>query len=131
VASTVPPPIAAALPALDDNPRVYIIGQPHGNDLAFSFQDNELPNHEGPPTGQPPIPGMFWLHYRAPSDGDSSGSPVFNYQLWQIIGLHHMGGKLGVRKLKGKPGSYGASEGIAIQPIIAAIQEERRSGVAS
>jgi hypothetical protein len=47
---------------------------------------------------------------------------VFNSRLWQVIGLHHMGGKLGVRRLNGKEGSYGANEGIALQSIIAAMR---------
>jgi V8-like Glu-specific endopeptidase len=62
------------------------------------------------------------LHYRAPTEGGSSGSPVFNSRLWQVIALHHAGGKLGMPKLNGKPGSYGANEGIALQSIITALK---------
>jgi Trypsin-like peptidase domain/MAP3K TRAFs-binding domain/Tetratricopeptide repeat len=123
VAANIKPlPIAAALPVLDDTARVYIIGHPGGRDLAFSFQDNELLDHEGPPAGQPQIPSVWRLHYRAPTEGGSSGSPVFNSRLWQVIALHHMGGKIGVRRLNGKEGSYGANEGIAMQSIIAAMR---------
>jgi hypothetical protein len=122
VAGVAPLPIAAALPVVDDTARVYIIGHPGGRDLAFSFQDNELLDHEGPPAGVPQIPGVWRLHYRAPTEGGSSGSPVFNSRLWQVIGLHHMGGKLGVRRLNGRDGSYGANEGIAMQSIIAAMR---------
>jgi len=117
-----PLPIAAALPALDDGAQVYIIGHPGGRDLAFSFQDNELLDHEGPPQGRPQIPGVVRLHYRAPTEGGSSGSPVFNSRLWQVIGLHHFGGKLGVHRLNGKEGTYGANEGIAMQSIVAAMR---------
>jgi V8-like Glu-specific endopeptidase len=117
-----PLPIAATLPALDDGAQVYVIGHPGGRDLAFSFQDNELLDHEGPPLGQPQIPGVVRLHYRAPTEGGSSGSPVFNSRLWQVIGLHHYGGKLGVRKLNGKEGTYGANEGISMHSIIAAMK---------
>lgn len=123
VSGVAPLPIAAALPVLDDTARVYIIGHPGGRDLAFSFQDNELLDHEGPPAGQPQIPGVCRLHYRAPTEGGSSGSPVFNSRLWQVIALHHSGGKLGMPRLNGKPGTYGANEGIAIQSIIAAMHE--------
>lgn len=123
VTGVAPLPIAAAVPVLDDTARVYIIGHPGGRDLAFSFQDNELLDHEGPPAGQPQIPGVCRLHYRAPTEGGSSGSPVFNSRLWQVIALHHKGGKLGMPKLNGKPGTYGANEGISIQSIIAALRE--------
>jgi Trypsin-like peptidase domain/MAP3K TRAFs-binding domain len=123
VSGVAPVPIAAALPVIDDMARVYIIGHPGGRDLAFSFQDNELLDHEGPPAGQPQIPGVCRLHYRAPTEGGSSGSPVFNSRLWQVIALHHKGGKLGMPRLNGKPGSYGANEGISIRSIIAAMRE--------
>ncbi len=122
VQGVAPLPVAAALPVLEDSARVYIIGHPGGRDLAFSFQDNELLDHEGPPLGQPAITGITRLHYRAPTEGGSSGSPVFNSRLWQVIALHHAGGKIGMPKLNGKPGSYGANEGIAMASIIAAIQ---------
>lgn len=120
--SGIPPlPIATSLPVVDESARVYIIGHPGGRDLAFSFQDNELLDHEGPPGGQPVFPGVCRVHYRAPTEGGSSGSPVFNSRLWQVIALHHMGGKEGMPKLNGKGGTYGANEGISIQSIRAAI----------
>jgi len=122
VTGITPVPIAAALPALDETARVYIIGHPGGRDLAFSFQDNELLDHEGPPQGVPQIPGVCRLHYRAPTEGGSSGSPVFNSQQWQAIALHHKGGKVNMPKLNGKDGTYGANEGISIQSIAAAIK---------
>jgi hypothetical protein len=122
VAAIAPLPIAAALPIVEDTARVYIIGHPGGRDLAFSFQDNELLDHEGPPLGRPGIAGVCRLHYRAPTEGGSSGSPVFNSRLWQVIALHHKGGKIGMPKLNGKEGSYGANEGISILSIAAAMK---------
>jgi hypothetical protein len=104
------------LPVLDESQRVYLIGYPYGDELAFSFQDNELIDHEGPPRGTPPVAGRVRLHYRAPTEGGSSGSPVFNAD-WEVIGLHHLGGKLGVEKLNGKAGTYAANEGIWIQSL--------------
>jgi V8-like Glu-specific endopeptidase len=59
------------------------------------------------------------LHYRAPTAGGSSGSPVFNED-WEVMGLHHLGGKLGVEKLNGKSGTYAANEGLWIQSIVKA-----------
>lgn len=123
VAGIEPLPIAAALPVVEPNARVYIIGHPGGRDLAFSFQDNELLDHEGPPAGQPQIPGVCRLHYRAPTEGGSSGSPVFNGRLWEVIALHHKGGKMGMPRLNGKDGTYAANEGLSIRSIAAALKD--------
>ena len=106
------------------NARVYIIGHPRGGDLAFSFQDNELLDHEGPPDGKPQIEGVCRLHYRAPTQGGSSGSPVFDASLWEVVALHHKGGQIGMPKLNGKAGSYAANEGIAIGSIRDAVKGE-------
>ena len=123
-------PIARALPLLDEGPRVYVIGHPGGRELAFSFQDNELIDHEGPPAGKPPIAGVCRVHYRAPTEGGSSGSPVFNAGLWEVVALHHNGGKIGMPRLNGKAGTYAANEGIAIGSIRPAVAESGASGFA-
>ena len=65
---------------------------------------------------------MCRLHYRAPTEGGSSGSPVFNSRLWQVIALHHKGGKIGMPKVNGKEGTYAANEGVSIQSIAAAMK---------
>jgi len=104
------------LPVLDQHERVYLIGHPDGNELAISFQDNELLDHEGPAAGKPPIAGRVRIHYKAPTKGGSSGSPVLNQDL-DLIGLHHFGGKVGVTRLNGKEGTYAANEGLWIQSI--------------
>lgn len=108
---------AGVLPVLGEAQRVYVIGHPGGRELAFSLQDNELLDHEGPPGGKPAIPGVVRLHYRAPTEGGSSGSPVFNDE-WNVIGLHHLGGKSGISRLNGQAGTYGTNEGLWIQAII-------------
>jgi hypothetical protein len=120
-AGIAPLPLARALPLLGDAAHVYVIGYPGGRGLAFSLQDNALLDHEGPPTGRPGIEGVCRVHYRAPTEGGSSGSPVFNANLWEVIALHHAGGKLGMPRLNGQAGSYGANEGISIQSIVAAM----------
>jgi S1-C subfamily serine protease len=114
-------PIASALPVLEPDTLVYIIGHPRGLELQFSFQDNELLDHEGPPDGKPQIPGVCRVHYTAPTEGGSSGSPVFNSSQWKVIGLHHKGGGLGMPRLNGKDGTYGANEGISVHCIREAI----------
>ena len=113
--------LAEALPILKDGARVYIIGYPGGRDLAFSFQDNELLDHEGPPGGTPQIKGLSRVHYRAPTEPGSSGSPVFNARLWEVIALHHRGFEAGMPKLNGKGGSYAANEGISLLSIKEAV----------
>jgi hypothetical protein len=117
VTGIAPLPVARSLPVLEETARVYIIGHPGGRDLAFSFQDNELLDHEGPTAGKPQIPGVCRVHYRAPTEGGSSGSPVFNGRLWEVIALHHRGGKIGMPRLNGLEGEYAANEGIGIGSI--------------
>jgi V8-like Glu-specific endopeptidase len=110
-----------SIPAAESatRPRVYIIGYPGGRPLTFSFQDNDLLDHEAPPDGTPPKPDVCYVHYRAPTEGGSSGSPVFEEEAWSVIALHHAGGA-NRRKLNGKPGAWPANEGIWIQSIVKA-----------
>jgi hypothetical protein len=116
-----PCPVAKSLPALNNDQRVYVIGHPKGGELSFSLQDNELLDHEGPPAGTPGQPERCVVHYRAPTEPGSSGSPVFNQAPdWQVIGLHHAGGEY-VRKLNGQSGTYAANEAIWIQSIAKAM----------
>lgn len=105
-------PASRYLPVVEDPPtqNIYIIGHPNGGTLQLSLQDNLLIDHEAPR-----------IHYRIPTDGGSSGSPVFNRQ-WELIGLHHAGSKE-TPCLNGKQGVYEANEGIWIQSIKAAVNE--------
>ena len=123
VADIQPLPVAKSLPVLEETARVYIVGHPGGRDLAFSFQDNELLDHEGPTAGKPQISGVCRVHYRAPTEGGSSGSPVFNARLWEVIALHHKGGKIGMPRLNGQAGEYAANEGVSIASIREALRE--------
>lgn len=104
-----PFPVAKRLPASDGKQKVYVIGHPRGGGLSISLTDNALLGYDD-----------RLLHYRAPTEGGSSGSPVFNNQ-WKLIGLHHAGGH-DLERLDGQPGTYDANEGIQIQRIIAAVQ---------
>lgn len=100
--------VASLLPRLIDGDkqtqRIYIIGHPGGGTLQLSFQDNALLDHQDPK-----------IHYRTPTEGGSSGSPVFNEQ-WELVGLHHAGSRT-LPKLNGKKGTYEANEGIWIKAI--------------
>lgn len=115
-------PIARRLPAIgaSETQRVYVIGHPEGRELSFSLQDNRLLDHEGPPQGRPSLEGRVLLHYRAPTEPGSSGSPVFEQSGWNVVGLHHAGGEL-MRRLNGGAGTYAANEGIWIQSVAMAV----------
>lgn len=104
----VPYRLAPRLPALDSKQRVYIIGHPAGGSLSFSIHDNLLLDYDD-----------RRVHYRTPTEGGSSGSPVFNAQ-WKLVGLHHAG-FAEVERLHGKGGTYPANEGIPIQAIRTAL----------
>lgn len=97
-------PVSKWLPVKNNGQRVYIIGHPAGGTLQLSFLDNLLLDHNDPR-----------IHYRTPTIGGSSGSPVFN-DSWQLIGIHHAGDE-NMLKLDGT-GTYEANEGMWIQAVI-------------
>ena len=115
--SPVLPPRPAADSKEEDKPRVYVIGHPGGRELSISMADNALIDHEAPPDGQPAVAGVWRLHYRAPTEGGSSGSPVFNDEDWSVIALHHKGGRFGMPRLNGAQGTYAANEGLALKAL--------------
>jgi hypothetical protein len=91
-------------------PRLYVIGYPGGRNLEFSLQDNVMLACND-----------RLVHYRTPTEGGSSGSPVFEEQEWTVVALHHAG-RRDMPRLDGK-GTYEANEGIEIH----AIQQATRS----
>jgi len=109
-----PYPIAKRLPLVGKNQRVYVIGHPRGGGLSYSIDDNLLLDHERPK-----------VHYRAPTEGGSSGSPVFNQQ-WDLLALHHAGG-MNVKRLNGLPGTYPANEGLHFQSIRDAVAAKSKN----
>jgi len=102
-----PVPLAKNLPLADGEQRLYVMGHPLGGDLKISIDDNVLIAHD-----------EVKVHYRAPTEPGSSGSPVFNRN-WQLIALHHAGNDH-MERLNGEKGTYRANEGISFLAIKAA-----------
>lgn len=108
-----PVPLAGRLPnlAASDRPRAYVIGHPRGLEQPqFSLQDNVLLDYD-----------ETFLHYRSPTEGGSSGSPVFDGD-WKLIGVHHSGGT-DVPRLNNRGGSYPANEAISVPAITARLRQ--------
>ncbi len=94
----------AHLPAARDGAYVYVVGHPGGAGLQLSVRGNDLLDHDG-----------RFLHYRAPTQKGSSGSPVFD-DSWKLIGTHHRGSPT-LPALNGKSGTYEGNEGTTIQAL--------------
>ena len=102
-------PIAANRLAITPDTRTYIIGHPGGDaDIKLSVRDNQVLDGNA-----------RYLHYRTPTLGGSSGSPVFN-RGWELVAIHHAGDE-NLPRLNGHEGTYPANEGIWIGAVIAAL----------
>jgi hypothetical protein len=105
-------PLASRRPLLESDPppQTYIIGHPGGWDqVMLSVRDNQVLDGD-----------ESHLHYRTPTEGGSSGSPVFDHR-WELIAIHHAG-RENMPRLHGKPGTYPANEGIWLDRVVAAIE---------
>jgi trypsin-like peptidase/tetratricopeptide repeat protein len=96
-------------------PRMYMIGYPGGRDVQFSLQDNHLVGAND-----------RLLHYRTPSEGGSSGSPVFNAS-WEVVALHHAGSAT-LKRIDGNEGTYEANEGIRLSALLLAARSAVSAG---
>jgi hypothetical protein len=108
-------PIAPARPRPDAKPppKTYIIGHPEGRaEVMLSVRDNLLLDADD-----------RRVHYRTPTLGGSSGSPVFD-EFWQVIALHHRGLRR-MPRLHDKGETYPANEGIWFERIVEAIKLAR------
>ena len=106
-----PLPLVRKMPKLNAKSRTYIIGHPKGYDQPqFSIQDNLFLETDA-----------TRMHYRTPTEGGSSGSPVFDDQ-WQVIGLHHAG-SFTMSRLADK-GTHAANEALRIDAIRDAIAKD-------
>lgn len=127
-----PLPISQARPAAEtargkkDGTRVTVIGHPNGGNLSMASMGN-ISNLKGYIVD---IGGRYvnethpeYMHYRVPTEGGNSGSPVFETQGWNLIGIHHAGFKEGgsLRRLNGADGVNIANEGVLISSIKHAI----------
>jgi hypothetical protein len=107
------PGVGPSYCVVDDGPplgeRVYVIGYPLGQDLAFSLHDNRVIGR-----------GSGVLHYRSPTRKGSSGSPLFD-SAWQLVGIHHAG-KDEMPRLDNPTGRYQANEGFLIDALRSAMR---------
>jgi V8-like Glu-specific endopeptidase len=105
--------IAAAMPCIDANAQAYVVGHPNGGEMMFSLQENKLLDYG--------LADDWRVHYRAPTQPGSSGSPVFNTD-WQLIAIHHAGSKA-MPRIYGE-GSYEANEGVSMFAIMRLIAQQ-------
>jgi hypothetical protein len=101
--------VAKRPPLVSSAARAFIVGHPDGDGLQFSIADSELLDIDDA--------GKL-VHYRTPTVGGSSGSPVFDLD-WNVFAVHHAGDPEAPR-LRGA-GTYAANEGIAVGALIKAI----------
>lgn len=60
--------------------RINVIGHPNGGKKQLSLQENTVRHDLNTSTR---------LFYRSPTDGGSSGSPLFDNEGWAVVGIHH------------------------------------------
>jgi len=105
-----PPPVARTRPGKNGQGKVYVIGHPGGGGLSFSMTDNSVLDYD---------PNGPRIHYRAPTEGGSSGSPVFNED-WELVAVHHAG-QSDMPTIDGVS-QYEANEGVWIESVRGAIR---------
>ncbi|MPV36379.1 serine protease [Georgenia subflava] len=110
-------PVATRMPPLGASPpsRVYVVGHPMGSGaVRVTIRDNDLLDHDD-----------TMVHYRAPTEPGSSGSPVFDDR-WRVLAVHHRGLDA-MPRLHGS-GVYPANEGVQLGRIRADMAAELPRG---
>ncbi|MEO1141986.1 MAG: TRAFs-binding domain-containing protein, partial [Pseudomonadota bacterium] len=79
-------------PICDDPPsqhtnRILVIGHPLGQGIKFSTEGSKYLGHSQDPE-MPDPETKVEIRYSSPTDGGSSGSPVFEDQNWEVVGVH-------------------------------------------
>ncbi|MDX9708490.1 MAG: serine protease [Trichloromonas sp.] len=80
--------------------RIYVIGHPGGRELEVTLYDNSIVA----------CSDIRFLHYRSPTEGGHSGSPVFTRE-WKTIAVHHRARQ-----------ELQVNEGVLFEPISMAIR---------
>lgn len=100
--------------------RLAVLGHPKGGNLsvgvmgAFDGRQGTRVDCGGKGNAVDPI----FRHYRTLTEPGNSGSPVFDFEDWHVVAVHHTDFKdQGLPHLGGKAGPHEANEGICIQAI--------------
>jgi hypothetical protein len=88
---------------------IFIIGYPGTTTIQFSFNNNRLLEMND-----------TYLRYRTPTDGGSSGSPLFDDD-WRLVGIHHFTSDQ-LKSFQNPATTLAANQGIWIKKILAAIE---------
>lgn len=107
--------------------RVLVLGHPQGRKLEITFDNNLLIDHDGPDPGGAFSAKPVRVHYRAPTEGGSSGSPVFNAQTLELLAIHHMGNVPPLRPGI-SPEGYQANQGKSLRAIAYAFEAFLKGG---
>ncbi len=107
--------------------RVHIIGHPSGRPLEVTFEHHFFVDHDGPEDGRslPDPVAPVNVHYRAPTESGSSGSPVFDAGSLTLVALHNSVSQRPLRHRTGRGSrSYKANQGKWIRAICAAMAQD-------
>lgn len=73
----------------DDVRFVTVIGHPSGRELSLAINNLELMEHNGPGTDDEHR--SVYMRYKASTEPGNSGSPVFDWDTMELMGIHHRG----------------------------------------
>ena len=83
----------AHMPPLVNSPEavryVTVIGHPGGRELSLAINNLKLIEHNGPGTDSD-VESVY-MRYSSSTEPGNSGSPVFDWETMQLMGIHHKG----------------------------------------